>query len=237
MIIFWRLVLVYYLCAVLFYNQRFFAWRDRHERFAYLLQGGVFAVLGFLFCSSYLMMDWQVAEVWPIPGWSAILLLAGFYMLINRLFVYRLTQQKGHSAVFLLHDVIAIGFLLSCSPLEALYHTGSFMVEPWVVFGVGVLIVTKMFSIFIYMVEQDQYGRDIPTIDESFVTMLMRLIFFLIMLLPGWRWVIWVIIWFWACLLARRNRLMDISPFAFYFSVLGSVVCGFLVRYGWYIDL
>ena len=91
-----------------------------------------------------------------------------------------------------------------------------------------------MFSIFVYLVEQDMYGRDFPTMDEKFVTMLMRLIFFLIVLLPGWRWLVWFVAWFWACLVARKNRLMDLSPFAFYFGIFGAAAVGFLVRWGWY---
>ena len=108
------------------------------------------------------------------------------------------------------------------------------MAEVWTLCIVGVLVVTKMFSVFIYMVELDIYERESLTIDESFVTMLMRLIFFLILLLPGWRWLVWFGIWVWACLVARKNRLMDLSPFALWFSILGSSAVGFLVRCAWY---
>ena len=64
--------------------------------------------------------------------------------------------------------------------------------------------------------------------------MLMRLIFFLIVLLPGWRWIVWFGVWFWACLVARKNRLMDFSRFALYFSIFGAVAVGGLVRWAWY---
>ena len=237
MIVFWRLLLAYYICAVLFYNRRFFAWRDKHPVSSYVLQISTFFVLGITFCARFIYRDWLVAEFWPVPGYWAVFMAAVCYALLNRLLVERPGQEKGHTVVFLLHDTLMIAFLLACSPLDMLYETGNFMLEPWTVFAVAVLIITKMFSVFIYMVEQDWYGNAFPTLDESFVTMLMRLIFFLIILLPGWRWVLWFLVWLWACLIAKKNRLMDLSPFAMYFSIFGSMAVGFLVRYGWYLDL
>lgn len=234
MIVFWRLVLAYYLCAVIFYNRRFFAWRDANAKAAGILQFLGFAFLASVLCFEYLAIDWQLADLWPLPGWAGVLLVAFLYTTINRLFVYRTGQKQGHTITFLLHDLLALLALFICSPLHQLYHTGNFMLEPIVVFFVGVLIVTKMFSVFIYMVEMDIYGRDYPTIDESFVTMLMRLIFFLIVLLPGWRWVVWFLVWVYTCRVAHKSRLLDLSPFALYFSILGATAVGFFVRFGWY---
>lgn len=234
MIVFWRLVLTYYICAVLFYNRRFFAWRDRHPYGAALCQGISFLIVSAAVCWPYLSLDWRVADIWFMPGWAAVGVVSLVYMGINRLFVYRPDQQKGYTATFLAHDIAAILALFICAPLHTLYHTGNFMAEPFILFCVGLLVVTKMFSVFIYMVEMDLYGRDYPTIDESVMTMLMRLIFFLIMLLPGWRWVLWFLVWFYACGEAHRIRLMDFSRFALYFSALGATAVGFLVRYSWY---
>lgn len=234
MIVFWRLVLTYYICAVLFYNRRFFAWRDRHPNAASVLQVVVFALISSLLCSSYLTIDWQLADLWPLPGWMGILVVSVLYALINQLFVYRAGQKRGYTVTFLVHDTLELLAIFVCSPLHILYHTGNFMSEPTTVFFVGLLVVTKMFSVFIYMVEMDLYGREYPTLDESFVTMLMRLIFFLIVLLPGWRWVLWFLVWCFACGEAYRNRLMDFSRFALYFSILGATAVGFLVRYSWY---
>ena len=234
MIVFWRLVLTYYVCAVLFYNQRFFAFRNRHPRVASLLQMGTFALISSAFCLSYLTIDWQLADLWPLPGWMGVLVVSVLYTIINQLFVYRTGQKRGYTVTFLIHDMLALLAIFVCSPLHVLYHTGNFMSEPLTVFFVGLLVVTKMFSVFIYMVEMDLYGRDYPTLDESFVTMLMRLIFFLIVLLPGWRWVVWFLVWCFACAEAYRNRLMDFSRFALYFSILGATAVGFFVRYSWY---
>ena len=55
-------------------------------------------------------------------------------------------------------------------------------------------------------------------------------IFFLIMLLPGWRWIVILLVWLGTCLYARKIRLMDVSNFVFYMGALGAVLIGFLVR-------
>lgn len=237
MIVFWRLLLAYYICAVLFYNRTFFAWRDRRPVVSLFLQGTVFFVAACLLCRPYLGADWPFADLWNIPGWLAAALAASFYMLGNRLFVNRKDQRGHYTLTFLVHDFLTILFLFLCSPLKMLAESGNFVADPWTVFGVGVLVVTKMFSVFIYMAEQDLYGRDLPTMDESFVTMLMRLIFYLIVLLPGWRWAVWFVVWLWACRVARRNRLMDFSRFALYFSAFGAVAVGFLTRWSWYLRI
>ena len=234
MIVFWRLLLTYYICAILFYNRRFFAWRDKGPVKAAILQVVSFALLAGILCGPYLSMDWQLMEILPLPGWAGILICAILCTLINALLVYRPNQTKGYTATFLIHDALCILVLFGCSPLHMLYHTGNFMLEPLTVFFVGLIVVTRMFNIFIYMVEQDLYGRDYPTIDESFVTMMMRLIFFLLVLLPGWRWVLWFVVWVYVCGEAHQNRLMDLSRFALYFSMFGAAAVGFLVRYSWY---
>jgi len=234
MIVFWRLLLAYYICAVLFYNQRFFTWRNQKPVAAFAWQGIIFGCISYMVCADYLIIDWQLAELWPMPGWVGVLLATGLYMLMNKLFLYRAGQTHGYTFTFLVHDTLTIMAFFVCSPLHMVYRTGNLMSEPLTVFLVGLLIITKMFSVFIYMVEQDLYGRDFPTLDESFVTMLMRVIFFLLVLLPGWRWVVWFLVWFYACGEAHQNRLMDLSRFALYFSMFGAAAVGFLVRYSWY---
>lgn len=231
MIVFWRLVLAYYICAVLFYNQTFFSWRDRRPLLAWGVQFAVYFLVGFGLTRNYIDLQWPLLGLWQVPAVACLAAYAFFEALNNKMMVYRPGQQKGHVLTFVVHDILALLFILLCAPTKVLYETGNLMAEPWIVFAVGLLIVTKMFSVFVFMTEQDLYGRDFPTIDESFVTMLMRLIFYLMTLLPGWRWLIWCLVWLWACRIARRNRLMDLSRFALYFSAFGAMAVGLLVKW------
>lgn len=234
MIVFWRLVLAYYLAGVLFYNHRFLRWKEKSPMSAYAVQAIGFLVLGSILCGPYLRIDWPLSDIWPVPGWVALLGLTFWYVMVHILFAFRTTQTHQFTRQFVLHELAMWGALFACAPLNTVYQTGNLMAEPNTLFCVGLLVVTKMFSICVYMVEMDLYGRDFPTLDESFVTMLMRLIFFLMILLPGWRWVIWVLVWLWACIVARKNRIMDLSSFALYFGAFGSIAVGFLIRLSWY---
>lgn len=234
MIVFWRLLVVYYILAVLFYNRAFFAWRARRPVLSGCVQGGSFFLLSMLVLWPYLVMKWPFFHFFSLHGWQCVILLSLFYVANDRLLVFRAGQIKYHSLTFLTHDFLAVLFIFLASPLEVLYQTGNWVADSWAVFLVGGLVVTKMFSVFIYMVEQDFFGRDYPTIDESFVTMLMRLIFYLIVLLPGWRWLLWFFVWLWACQIARKNRLMDFSRFALYFGILGATAIGFLTKWSFY---
>ena len=124
MIVFWRLVLAYYICAVLFYNRRFFSWRDRHLVWSSVVQGITFALVAGGLCYPFLTQNWELADLWPVPGWVALGFITVGYALLNRLFVYRNGQTKGHTAVFLTHDSLAILLILIFSPLYTLAQTG-----------------------------------------------------------------------------------------------------------------
>lgn len=236
MIVFWRLMLAYYICAVLFYNRSFFAWRARKPFCAAVVQAAAYFGVGAVLCGHLLELKWPLLGVWPVSGWIGLAAVSLFQTYNNGMWVFRAGQQKGHVLTFLAHDFQAWLFVFLCSPLRTLYETGNPVPEPWAVFCVGVLTVTKIFSVFIYMTEQDLYGRDEPAIDESFVTMLMRLIFYLIALLPGWRWAVWCVVWLLACRVARRNRLLDFSRFALYFGAAGATAAGFLARWSFYLQ-
>lgn len=234
MIVFWRLLLVYYILALFFYNRPFFAWRDKKPLVTAWVQMGAFLLLATGLLWPYLAMKWPFFHFFSLHGWQCVIGLSLLYVVNDRLFVFRAGQLKYHSLTFLAHDLMAFLLFFLASPLDVLYQTGNWVADSWTVFAVGGLVVSKMFSVFIYMVEQDIYGRDYPTIDESFVTMLMRLVFYLIVLLPGWRWVAWFLVWLWACQIARKNRLLDFSRFSLYFGILGATAVGFLAKWSFY---
>ncbi len=237
MSVFWRLVLAYYIVAALCYNRTFFAWRARKPLLAAGVQFAAYFGLGAILTWNYLYIPWPLLGLWPLPAVACLAVFALFETANNNMLVYRSGQERHHALTFVVHDVLALLFILLCAPTRVLYETGNLVADPWIIFFVGALVVTKMFNVFIYMVEQDLYGRGYPTIDESFVTMLMRLIFYLIVLLPGWRWVIWFLVWLWACQMARRNRLMDFSRFALYFSAFGATAVGFLTKWSFFLQV
>jgi hypothetical protein len=111
-----------------------------------------------------------------------------------------------------------------------LYETGHFFAQPLIVFMAGLVMASRIIEWPITAILQDRYEGMFLTVDEGFLMTIVRTLFYLIMLLPGVRWLILFIIWFSACLYARRIRLMDVSGTMFYLSIIGASLIGLLVR-------
>ncbi len=235
MIVFWRLFLALFLTDFVFFSKRIYNLQQRSRVAAMAVRSGTFLVLATSFCWRYLSIQWPFLEEVLLPGWLCILLFALFYGFTDYYFQLGGKVKYGYTLSFFLKNFVNILFLVLIAPFQTLYETGNFFAEPWVVFCVGVLLATRGIGWFIFSVEQDKYGRDYPTFDEQWMLGLMRAIFFLIMLLPGIRWAIFLIVWISACLYARRIRLLDIPGWAFAVCIVGAVMVGFLVRLRFYL--
>ena len=171
-----------------------------------------------------------------IRGWGALFAITALYI-FSFGWVKLSGAHKYHNTLsFVLHDLFNLLVLFLAVPFRALYDTGSFFAETWVIFFVGLLFVTKVLGNFIFCVEKDLYGRDFPTMDEHWIMMLMRAIFFLTGLLAGWRCLFFMSACWVAVIYARRIRLMDISSFAFYFGFGVTCVVSWLVHWRVYLN-
>ena len=235
MIVFWRLFLAFFLTDFVVFNRMAEKLRARSRALGMLLHGGVFLLLCLGLCYGYLSMQWPFLDLVHLPGWVCIILLTLFHVFSDEFFQFGGKSRHGYLMTFFVKNLANFLFIFLCVPFKVLYETGNFFAEPWVIFCVGLVSCTRMLGWFSFAIEQDRYGRDYPTFDERWLLSMMRAIFFLIMLLPGWRWVVLLTVWFMACLYARRIRLMDISHAAFYIGIIGSVVIGFLVRLRFYL--
>ena len=235
MIVFWRLFLAFFLTDFVVFNRMAEKLRARSRALGMLLHGGVFLLLCLGLCYGYLTMSWPFLELVHMPGWVCIILLTLFHVFSDEFFQFGGKSRHGYLMTFFVKNLANFLFIFLCVPFKVLYETGNCFAEPWVIFCVGLVSCTRMLGWFSFAIEQDRYGRDYPTFDERWLLSMMRMIFFLIMLLPGWRWVVLLTVWFMACLYARRIRLMDISHAAFYIGIIGSVVIGFLVRIRFYL--
>lgn len=235
MIVFWRLFLAYFLTDLIFCFESADMLRAPGNWKRVLSHGIVFLVLALTLCTGYLTMQWPFLEIVDLPGSVVIVLFSLFYMFSGRFFNFGGQIKHGYFLSFFLKTFINILFLFLCVPFHVLYQTGNFFAEPWIVFCAGLVLATRVVGRCIFTIEQDRYGRDYPTFDEQWLLMTTRAIFFLIMLLPGWRWVILLLVWGAACMYARKIRLLDVTNFAFYGSIFAAAFLGFLVRLRFYL--
>ncbi len=235
MIVFWRLFLSYFLTDFIFYFEPADKLRSQNRVKRALLHGGIFLAWAMTLCYGYLTMSWPFLELIHLPGWLVIILFALFYVSTERLFDFGGKIRHGYFLSFFLKTLVNMLFLFLCVPLYVLYETGNFFAEPWIIFCAGLVLATRVVGWCIFTIEQDRYGRDYPTFDERWLLMMGRAIFFLIMMLPGWRWIVLLLVWASACGYARKIRLIDVSNLAFYGGIFAAIFFGFLVRLRFYL--
>lgn len=235
MIVFWRLFLTYFLTDFIFCFESAENLRAQNQIKRILAHGCVFLVLALLLCYRYLTMPWPFLELVDLPGWVVIILLSLFHMFSARLFNFGGRMKYGYFLSFFSKTFANMLFLFLCVPFRVLYETGNFFAEHWIIFCVGLVLATRVVGQGIFTIEQDRYGRDYPTFDEQWMLMTARAIFFLIMLLPGWRWIVLLLVWCSACIYARKIRLLDVTNFAFYMGMFSAIFLGFLVRLRFYL--
>lgn len=235
MIVFWRLFLALFLTDFVFFHKAVYRMQQQSRLKAIIIRAFAFAGLALAFCHQYLTEGWPFLEEVTLPGWVCILLFALFHGVTDYYLQLGGKLQYGYTVTFFLKNFVNVLFLVLISPFRVLYETGNFFAEHWIIFLVGLVLATRVLGWFIFAVEQDKYGRDYPTFDEQWLLALVRTVFFLIMLLPGWRWMIVFAVWFGACLYARRNRLIDVPAWAFYVGAFGAAFIGLLVRLRFYL--
>jgi len=235
MIVFWRLFLAYFLTDFTFFHRTINLLRAQNRTRGMILHGIVFLFWSLTLCYGYLTMPWPFLELVDLPGWMCILLFGLFHVLTDDFVQFGGKIKHGYVFTFFLKNTVNLLFLFLCVPFHALYETGTFFAEPWIIFFVGLLCATRVTGWLMVSVEQDRYGVQAVSFDERWLMMMVRAIFFLIMLLPGWRWTVLLAVWFGACLYARSIRLMDVSKWSFYAGASCAVIIGFLVRLRFYL--
>ena len=235
MIVFWRLFLAYFLTDFVFYHKTIEQVRRENKARGMILHAGVFLFWSFTLCQGYLTMKWPFLELVELPGWVCILLFGAFHVFTDGLFQFGGRVKHGYVLTFFVKNAVNLLFLFLCVPFHVLYQTGNFFAEPWIIFCVGLVCATRVMGWFLLSFEQDRYGVAYVTFDERLMLMIVRAIFFLIMLLPGWRWTVLLAVWLGVCIYARKIRLMDVTNFVFYGGAIGPVILGFLVRLRFYL--
>jgi len=229
MIVFWRLFLAMFAADFLLLH-KMWQLRARSQTKATAVRVAFFYVVAFVLCRDYLTMEWPFFGVWDLPGWVCIILLGILFGVVHQFFNFGGQFKHGHF-VTCVSKLSLFGLLLFLtSPLVTLYETGHFFAQPVVVFMAGLVMATRIIEWPIAAILQDRYEGMFLTVDEGFLMTIVRTLFYLIMLLPGVRWLILFVIWLAACLYARWIRLMDVSRTMFYLSIIGATLVGLLVR-------
>jgi len=239
MIVFWRLVLAFLLADFTLQPFKFYKWKFSHPFAGKFIHALVFFILALLLCRNYLNLRWLNLYGLSVPGVAAIALISVFHLLIDELFKetrYKAVIKYSSTAAFLMQNLLQLLLLFIFTPAATLYASGSIFAEPWVAVVTGALLLLNFTDALIFCLEKDicQYTKNglcsISTADMAVMSGMQRAVFYLIMLIPGYFFILFLVLWAWASRYAARQRILDISKTSLYFGSAFALLLGFLVR-------
>lgn len=237
MSVFWLLTLAYLLAEYTLQTRRFLAWKERraHAR----------AVQTAFFFLTALALTWPyLNETW-FSYYGANLSGAPSLVIISLLFAYgsyefdKINLKKipyVSSLLYLFRPFYKLLVFFVFSPASEMAECGSFWPAPWILVVCGALVLAKMTEWFLFYFEKDVcYGANhaacpLPTPDVGFISTLQREGLFFIMLIPGYSFVVFLVMWLWCSVYARKIRIIDISYFSLYSGSVIAILLGLAVR-------
>jgi len=236
MIVLWRLILGHLIADFLLQTREFVAWK-RKSVWGLVAHSLVHLVIYTLLVFPYLNDVWvQIINV-DIVGWQALLLITTFHFLIDYGRGYKLNDKikreskKGQSLYFLFDQFLHFMVIFIFFPIKITTEKISIFPEVWVLVLIFLILSTYFTTYLVHFAESDLFGdTDIPSFDEKYLTMSHRIILYLLFLFPGYFWIVFVAIWLLLSIMAKHQRLIDISNFSFYVSILLTFGFGMITR-------
>ncbi|MBT3392512.1 MAG: DUF3307 domain-containing protein [Elusimicrobiaceae bacterium] len=237
MIIFWRLILAHLLADYVFQTKEFIFWK-RNSLLGVLAHSVIHFLTSILLTFSYLNEIWIQLGSFKINGWLAITIITTIHFIIDAI-SRTSVKYKNKRTLFFFGDQIShflIIFMFSAPNLFA--QTGSLFAEKAVIVIAFLLLTTHFTTFLTYCIESDLFNTTLPfpTLDERYLTIAYRIIFYLLFLLPGYLWIGFILVWLGVGIVVKKKRLIDISAFNFYtafgLTALFGIIARIIIYYG-----
>jgi len=237
MTVFWHLLFAHLLADFVLHGNRTFDLKRRIPALGYLLHGSIYFACLAVCTWPFLNIPWVETYYYSLNGWSTVFLLALMHSLadmINRADVMEL--EGCNTAMFLCWQLIEILMLFVAFPLMP---AGALPLKRYLLGGElllvvnGSLFVTYFIMVFIHLLSRDFLDGAYPTLDEKYLSMLYRLVFFLLFLLPGWYGYVLGFAWGgWAVYYNtyNRSRTIDDSSLRVIVGSTAAVIFGITTR-------
>ncbi len=231
MIIFWRLILASLIADFVFQTSAFVGWKKK-SLLGVLIHSIIHFMLYILFVYSYLNDTWIEFGNIQINGWISIAIISTIHFLSDTISRNSSKAKKIKSVYFLSNQLLHFLVIFIFSAPNLFAKTGSLFDEKTVLVMVFLLLTTYFATYFTHFLESDLFDPTLPfpTFDEKYLAISYRIIFYLLFLLPGYLWIIFIAIWLAVGIYAKTKRLMDISKFNFYMSFTLTTIFGILAR-------
>lgn len=130
---------------------------------------------------------------------------------------------------FLWHELFVLMAIFVMSPHIEITQGHNMFPEWWVIALVGLIFVSQAVNMLIATYET-KWFQSVTFTDYNYITALQRVVFYGLCLLPGYSWILFIIVWFWLCYYFSKTKVLDISKVNLYLGSALSVVTGLLVR-------
>ncbi|HUT85509.1 MAG TPA: hypothetical protein VMW66_01575 [Elusimicrobiales bacterium] len=230
--IFWKLVLAYLINEFIAQTDFLGYWKNFNFK-KILLHNTIFLALALILNFSALSQIWITVYGLHLNGW---LTMAGIFILFISQDLWRTYTLKN----FKLFDN-TLHFLWD----QFIHLTIIFVMTPITGFAVGAIALMEktamLLSIFvavacgatvlIYFIERDIYKADYPGFDERFLLSAQRIVLCLFFLIPGFYWIILMLLWIVYGVYLKHERILDFSRLGIYLGFALSILAGFIARY------
>jgi len=231
MIVFWRLVLAGLLTDYTFQPLKFYHWKMQRPA-GKIVHLTLLFVLSLLLAWPYLNMVWFTLLGVQFKGVVTLVILTALHFLLDFIFEKDVTHKGSMPLVLKVtaHQALSFLAIFVMAPVVDLHVTKNIYPEKAVIVLVFLILVMDFARRVINTYECDFCGVPIDSKDESLMTTMQRIIFYLICLIPGPVFIILCPAWFAVSFYAAKQRILDLSNFSLYFGSAFAVACGIFVR-------
>lgn len=238
MIVFWRLVLALILTDFTLQPEWFYKWKFGRI-YGRVLHVALFFALAVFLCRGYLDLAWINMHGLVVNGFVAIGIISALHFGVDELFKntrYIVLKRGLNGSSFVLLYLLEAAILFFFTPDINIKESGYIFWETWTVVVTGFLLLFTFCETLIIAFDKDicLLGHKtlcgLPTPDIIFMGRMQRAVFYLIMLIPGHLFVLFILLWAWASLYAAKQRILDISKFNLYFGSVFALLLGLWVR-------
>lgn len=225
--IFYRLLFGHLLADFTFQTNFIADWK-RRKFLGLLLHVALHPVCYAALTWEYLNDTWVTFGTTGLSGWTCVMIATIAHFLEDWFRVTLVNRGWPDNTLFYAWDqAVHLVFLWFLSPVNT-----QPVVNTWPILGSLFVIVTHCATVTVWFVEKDIYGREYPATEEKYISMMQRLVVWLVCFLPN-PW--WYMILFAVLVSYGRHIWTRRIEFSWASVVLGNLLaigCGLYARYG-----
>jgi hypothetical protein len=213
MTVFFRLLFGYMLTEFVFFRNATFSLKQKNKFTGNFIHGIVYFIVLAVLTFRYLDINWVNLGPVSLDGWAAIFILALLHIMSDLLNRSDLAAAANYNTFyFIVWQAIAVLILFLVFPIVPFEGTAreDMYLDRFFIVATGCIFVTYVLMMLLFFIKKDLKLEKYPILDERYATMLFRLIFYLLLLVPSyWGYVLGAS---WAVLIITTKGVTVFDP-------------------------